>query len=128
MAEIEYPRIVPPVDDGEGTPSTSRYEPVLPADAVSPDASRPLTASFQLDVANAVGVRCPHCNKVNDGGGLLLDGVEVSLHKKGIFRGDGHPSGCRPAQASLAWSPTLVGDFHTPDRFGDLVFTDRVVP
>lgn len=34
----------------------------------------------------------------------------------------------RPSQASLAWSPTLVGDFHTPERFGDLVFSDRVVP
>jgi hypothetical protein len=34
----------------------------------------------------------------------------------------------RPSRASLAWSPTLVSDFHRPDRFGDLVFTDRVVP
>ncbi len=34
----------------------------------------------------------------------------------------------RPSPASLAWSPTLVGDFHRPDRFGDLVFVDRMVP
>jgi len=34
----------------------------------------------------------------------------------------------RPSQASLAWSPTLVRDFHRPERFGDLIFTDRVVP
>jgi hypothetical protein len=34
----------------------------------------------------------------------------------------------RPSRASLAWSPTLVGDFHKPERFGDLVFSDRVVP
>lgn len=34
----------------------------------------------------------------------------------------------RPAPASLAWSPTLVGDFHRLDRFGELVFVDRVVP
>ena len=33
----------------------------------------------------------------------------------------------RPSRASLAWSPT-VRDFHRPDRFGDLVFVDRVVP
>jgi hypothetical protein len=34
----------------------------------------------------------------------------------------------RPSRASLAWSPTLVRDFHRPERFGDLVFSDRVVP
>jgi hypothetical protein len=34
----------------------------------------------------------------------------------------------RPSRASLAWSPTFVGDFHRPERFGDLVFSDRVVP
>jgi len=34
----------------------------------------------------------------------------------------------RPERANLAWSPTLVGDFHRPDRFGDLVFRDRLVP
>ena len=34
----------------------------------------------------------------------------------------------KPSRASLAWSPTLVGDFHRPDRFGDLVFVDRSVP
>ena len=31
----------------------------------------------------------------------------------------------RPARAGLAWSPTLNRDFHTPSRFGELVFTDR---
>ena len=33
----------------------------------------------------------------------------------------------RPAAAGLAWSPT-GGDFHRPNRFGELVFTDRRVP
>ncbi len=27
-----------------------------------------------------------------------------------------------PARASLAWSPTLNSDFHTPSRFGEIVF------
>jgi hypothetical protein len=34
----------------------------------------------------------------------------------------------RPARAGLAWSPTLVGDFHRPERFGELVFGDRQLP
>lgn len=34
----------------------------------------------------------------------------------------------KPERAGLAWAPTMVGDFHRTDRFGDLVFTDRVVP
>jgi hypothetical protein len=33
----------------------------------------------------------------------------------------------KPAPAGLAWSPT-GGDFHRPNRFGQLVFTDRRVP
>ena len=32
----------------------------------------------------------------------------------------------RPSPAELAWSPTLEADFHRPNRFGELVFTDRV--
>lgn len=28
----------------------------------------------------------------------------------------------QPARASLAWSPTMKGDFHTPARFGEIVF------
>jgi len=27
-----------------------------------------------------------------------------------------------PARASLAWAPTMKGDFHTPARFGEIVF------
>ena len=34
----------------------------------------------------------------------------------------------KPSPASLAWSPTLVRDFHRPERFGDLVFSERTVP
>lgn len=34
----------------------------------------------------------------------------------------------RPANVLLAWSPTLRNDFHTPSRFGEIVFTDRRVP
>lgn len=34
----------------------------------------------------------------------------------------------RPKVAELAWSPTLEDDFHVLPRFGELVFTDRVVP
>lgn len=30
-----------------------------------------------------------------------------------------------PARAGLAWSPTLVNDFHKPDKFGEIVFSDR---
>jgi len=33
----------------------------------------------------------------------------------------------KPSPAGLAWSPT-GGDFHRPHRFGQIVFTDRVVP
>jgi hypothetical protein len=33
-----------------------------------------------------------------------------------------------PSTAELAWSPTLKNDFHVPDRFGEIVFTDRQVP
>ncbi len=32
-----------------------------------------------------------------------------------------------PEKAMLAWSPT-GGDFHQPAKFGEIVFTDRVVP
>ncbi len=32
-----------------------------------------------------------------------------------------------PAPAALAWSPT-GRDFHQPDKFGEIVFTDRQVP
>ncbi len=33
----------------------------------------------------------------------------------------------KPTPAGLAWSPT-GGDFHRPNRFGQIVFTDRLVP
>jgi len=33
-----------------------------------------------------------------------------------------------PKPAELAWSPTLKDDFHTPPRFGEIVFTNRQVP
>lgn len=33
-----------------------------------------------------------------------------------------------PAPHELAWSPTLQNDFHVPKRFGEIVFTARVVP
>jgi hypothetical protein len=33
----------------------------------------------------------------------------------------------RPNPALLAWSPTFKEDFHIPARFGELVFTSRVV-
>ena len=33
-----------------------------------------------------------------------------------------------PEIAEVAWSPTLKDDFHVPSRFGELVFTDRIVP
>lgn len=32
----------------------------------------------------------------------------------------------RPKPAEVAWSPTLEADFHRPNAFGELVFTDRV--
>lgn len=34
----------------------------------------------------------------------------------------------KPAPAALAWSPTLTNDFHKPNMFGEIVFTDRRVP
>jgi hypothetical protein len=34
----------------------------------------------------------------------------------------------KPRPAGLAWSPTLRRDFHVPDRFGSIVFSDREVP
>ena len=33
----------------------------------------------------------------------------------------------RPRPALIAWSPTFKDDFHLPDKFGELVFTDRIV-
>jgi hypothetical protein len=33
-----------------------------------------------------------------------------------------------PEVAEEAWSPTLKDDFHVLSRFGELVFTDRIVP
>lgn len=33
-----------------------------------------------------------------------------------------------PEIAEVAWSPTLKEDFHVVSRFGELVFTDRIVP
>jgi hypothetical protein len=33
-----------------------------------------------------------------------------------------------PAPASLAWSPTFKRDFHVPEMFGEIVFTDRRAP
>lgn len=33
-----------------------------------------------------------------------------------------------PAKASLAWSPTMVGDFHKPGMFGEIVFSDQRLP
>jgi hypothetical protein len=32
-----------------------------------------------------------------------------------------------PKPALLAWSPTYKDDFHLPEKFGELVFTNRVV-
>jgi hypothetical protein len=34
----------------------------------------------------------------------------------------------RSAPRELAWSPTLQNDFHVPKRFGEIVFTARMVP
>lgn len=31
-----------------------------------------------------------------------------------------------PRRAQLAWVPTLVGDFHRPDRFGEIVFSEEI--
>ena len=31
----------------------------------------------------------------------------------------------KPVPALLAWSPTFKDDFHLPDKFGEIVFTDR---
>ena len=33
----------------------------------------------------------------------------------------------RPKPLLLAWSPTLKDDFHLPDKFGEIVFTNHVV-
>lgn len=33
-----------------------------------------------------------------------------------------------PKPASSSWSPTFANDFHLPNRFGEIVFTDRRVP
>lgn len=33
----------------------------------------------------------------------------------------------RPTEALIAWSPTFKDDFHLPRRFGELVFTNRLV-
>jgi hypothetical protein len=33
----------------------------------------------------------------------------------------------RPKPALLAWSPTLKDDFHLPNMFGEIVFTDKIV-
>jgi hypothetical protein len=34
----------------------------------------------------------------------------------------------KPARAGLAWAPTYLRDFHLPNMFGEIVFSDRVVP
>lgn len=34
----------------------------------------------------------------------------------------------RPKAALMAWSPTFKDDFHLPGMFGELVFTNRLVP
>ena len=33
----------------------------------------------------------------------------------------------RPSPALIAWSPTFKDDFHLPGKFGEVVFTDRLV-
>jgi hypothetical protein len=33
----------------------------------------------------------------------------------------------RPSPALIAWSPTFKDDFHLPGKFGEIVFTDRLV-
>ena len=34
----------------------------------------------------------------------------------------------KPQKAALAWSPTYRNDFHIPDKFGVIVFSDKQVP
>ena len=34
----------------------------------------------------------------------------------------------RPEPLGLAWSPTLEGDFHVPQMFGEIIFSGRSVP
>ena len=34
----------------------------------------------------------------------------------------------RPEKGGLAWSPTLKNDFHVPDMFGEIIFSDLTVP
>jgi len=34
----------------------------------------------------------------------------------------------KPKKAGLAWSPTFKNDFHTPDKFGQIVFSEKQVP
>ena len=34
----------------------------------------------------------------------------------------------KPVKAGLAWTPTMKPDFHVPARFGQLIFTGRVLP
>ncbi len=34
----------------------------------------------------------------------------------------------KPQKAGLAWSPTMKPDFHVPDMFGVIVFSDQLVP
>jgi Carbohydrate-binding family 9 len=34
----------------------------------------------------------------------------------------------KPQKAALAWSPTYRNDFHTPDKFGVIIFSDKQVP
>ncbi len=33
-----------------------------------------------------------------------------------------------PSPAKLAWSPTLKSDFHVPERFGEIVFSEKRAP
>ncbi len=33
-----------------------------------------------------------------------------------------------PTPAEIAWSPTLKGDFHVLEKFGEIIFTDKPVP
>jgi hypothetical protein len=40
-----------------------------------------------------------------------------------LYRGES-----RPTHAEIAWSPTLKSDFHIPNRFGFIDFTNRQVP
>ena len=34
----------------------------------------------------------------------------------------------KPKKAGLAWSPTFKNDFHMPDKFGTIIFSDKQVP